>query len=215
MKQGTAAAAFVLSATVFTTFGALAQKVDSIQPWEVGDKKSFQWTLGSKVLRVDEEAVEVTDQEVRISSRTPERAYETTVDRASFALSASVCLANGQQCTFSPPLNALSLPLTKGRKWSTSFTVTGETFSADVTQDRVVEKMERIKVPGGEFDAYRIAFTGRIKGKDAKGAAFSGKEEGTDWFAVTASGKPFVVKTVYRNSFGEKTSSELLSMAFK
>lgn len=49
---------------------------------------------------------------------------------------------------------------------------------------------------------------------DGKGSKFTGKEDGTDWIALV-NGKPVVVKVVYRNSFGEKASRKLTSVAFK
>jgi hypothetical protein len=69
-------------------------------------------------------------------------------------------------------------------------------------------------VPAGEFEAFKISFSGRIQGVDAKGSKFTGKEDGTNWIALV-NGKPVVVKVVYRNSFGEKASRELTSVAFK
>jgi len=89
--------------------------------------------------------------------------------------------------------------------------VKGESFTADVTQERQVDKIEKVKVPGGEFEAAKVSFSGRIKGADDKGKPFSGKEDGTDWVAFV-NGKTMVVKTVYRNSFGEKSTHELISV---
>ena len=102
-------------------------------------------------------------------------------------------------------------PLEKGKKWVTTFAVKGESFTADVTQERQVDKIEKVKVPGGEFEAAKVSFNGSIKGADAKGKPFSGKEDGADWVALV-NGKTMVIKTVYRNSFGEKSTHELISV---
>ena len=50
--------------------------------------------------------------------------------------------------------------------------------------DRKAERLEKVKVPAGEFEAFKVSFSGRIKGVDSKGNPFSGKEDGTDWFAL-------------------------------
>ena len=68
-------------------------------------------------------------------------------------------------------------PLEKGKKWSNSTHVQGPPFEADLTKEHVVEAYEKIKVPAGEFDAYKISFIGKIKGKDNQGRPFSASEK--------------------------------------
>ena len=42
-----------------------------------------------------------------------------------------------------PGIKALDLPLEKGKKWTTTFNVEGETFTAEVTEDFKVESAEK------------------------------------------------------------------------
>lgn len=193
---------------------ASAQKIEAFNAWEVGDTAAYKWSLGPKVIDVEETVVERTEGQVKMTQKTSDRSYELTVAVPSMAQLSGPCLSNGQQCSFGAGIDGLQLPLEKGRKWNTAFAVTGESFTADVAQERIVEKVEKIKTPAGEFETWRIAFSATIKGKDAKGAGFTGKESGTAWFAFP-NGKPLLVRFAYRNSFGEKASRELVKVAYK
>ncbi len=193
---------------------AAAQRMEPTKDWEVGDKATYAWTLNNKTQQFDEECTGVTDQEVRITQKVAARTFDGALAKGSYHALRGMCFSNGQQCAFSPGLEFAGLPLEKGKQWSQTFTVKGETFTAEVAQERKAEKIEKIKVPAGEFEAFKVTHTGRIRGTDAKGSAFSGKEEATNWFALV-NGKLSVVKVVYRNSFGDKFSRELTAISFK
>lgn len=212
MQATTSTIAFTLALMLSGT--ASAQKIEALTAWDVGDTASYKWTLGPKVIDVEEAVVESTAGEVKMTQKTPDRSYELKVAVPSMAQLTGPCLSNGQQCSFGAGIDGLQLPLEKGRKWNTAFAVTGESFTADVAQERIVEKVEKIRTPAGEFETWRIAFSASIKGKDAKGAGFTGKESGTGWFAFPG-GKPVLVKFAYRNSFGEKASRELVKLAYQ
>jgi hypothetical protein len=171
--------------------------------------------MNNKAQDLEEELISITDTDYIAVQRAGGKTFEVVVSKEGLLLRKVMCHPNGQQCSFDPPANFIGLPLEKGRKWTLSFTVKGETFTSQVTQERVVEKVEKIKVPAGEFEAFRVYFSGRIKGTDSQGRSFSGKEDGTDWFALVPGGKLNVIKTVYRNSFGEKFTRELTSVAYK
>jgi hypothetical protein len=88
------------------------------------------------------------------------------VDRSTLALRKVMCHPSGQQCAFSPPLALWAFPLQKGMKWETKFTAKGETFTADLDMERKVDRVEKVRVPAGEFEAYKISFKARIKSTD-------------------------------------------------
>jgi len=186
------------------------QKLDRTQPPAVGDKSIYSWSLNNKAQNVEYEVTSVNDYALQAAQRVSGKEF-TCVWDINGTYSQGMCISNGQQCTFTPGVRIADFPLEKGKKWVTTFAVKGETFTADVTQERQVDKIEKVKVPGGEFEAAKVSFSGSIKGADAKGKAFSGKEDGTDWIAMV-NGKTMVVKTVYRNSFGEKATHELVSV---
>jgi hypothetical protein len=203
----------IVAAVVFPGV-AVGQTMEPAKDCQPGDKASYTWVLNNKPQQLDLECTEGSDQEVHFVQKVGGRNFEGAAIKGSLRLVKAMCLANGQQCAFSPGLDFIGLPLQKGKKWTQTFTVTGETFTAEVTQERKAERLEKVKVPAGEFEAFKVSFSGRIKGVDSKGNPFSGKEDGTDWFALI-NGKISVVKTVYRNSFGEKASQELTAAAFQ
>jgi hypothetical protein len=193
----------------------IAQKIDRLEfSNEPGDKVVYKWTLGTKSQQYEQVFNVFSDTEVRGVGRVGGKSFEIILTKVPFLLKSSICLSNGQACTFSPGILILDLPLENGKKWTTTFTAKGDTFTSDVTQERKVEAFEKVRVPAGEYDAVKISFSGRIQSRNTKGELFPGTEEGTDWFAFP-SGRPLLVKTTYRNSFGEKYSAELISATLK
>ena len=191
---------------------ALGQTMDRPKDIEVGDKATFTWVLNNKPHQVEEQWVSMTDNEMQGVQRVDGKEHPVWVSRADFGLLKSICYANGQSCTFSPAVKFVDFPLEKGKKWKTTFTVTGQTFSAQVNSERKVETVEKVKTPLGELEAFRISHKGSIQGRDNTGNNFSGREDGKDWFAVV-NGKLVLLKMEYRNSFGEKSSRELVSIS--
>lgn len=206
-----------LAALIVLTAPAVsfAQKLDRTKNWEVGDKLTFNWVLGGKAQRMVEEVMEVTDAEMHLGDKVGERTYDVKVLNPDFTYAKGICLSNGQACEFSPPYVFVAFPLEKGKKWSGTTTVTGETFISEVTYERSVDKVEKIKTAAGEFEAYRVSGSGRIKATDKAGKNPSnGKENNTDWFAVI-NGKLVPVKIEYKNSYGEKFTRELVASEMK
>jgi hypothetical protein len=124
------------------------------------------------------------------------------------------CWSNGQVCSYSPAFRFVDFPLEKGKKWTNTATVTGETFVAEISDERMVERIETVKTPAGEFESYKITSSARLRSKDSKGAVYTGREESSTWVALV-SGKMLVVKTTYKNSFGEKFTLDLISASYK
>ena len=195
----------------------VAQKIDHLEfSNDPGDKLVFKWTLGNKAQQMEEVFNDFGDAEIRGVITVGGKAYELVVEKSPVKLTVKkgLCLANGQACTFAPGLLLLDMPLEKGKKWTTSFTVTGDTFVAELTQERKVDGFEKVRVPAGEYDAVKISFSARIVSKSTKGEQYTGKEEGTEWWSFS-SGRPIPTKVVYRNSFGEKFTRELISATLK
>jgi hypothetical protein len=203
----------IAAAVVFPGVAA-GQTMEPAKDCEPGDKASYTWVLNNKPQQLELECTQGSEQAVHFVQKVGGRSFEGAVTKGSLKLLKAMCVSNGQQCAFSPGLDAAGLPLEKGKKWTQTFTVTGETFTAEVTQERKAERLEKIKLPAGEFEAFKVSFVGRIKGVDSKGNRFSGKEDGADWFALI-NGKLSVVKTVYRNSFGDKATRELTAAAMQ
>jgi hypothetical protein len=215
MRIGGALLVSGMVAVALVPFAAPAQKIERLEfRTEPGDKVVFKWTLGNKSQNIEEVVTASTDTEMRAAVTVGGKAFEGVVTKDPFALTNWMCLANGQPCKFSPGVRLLDLPLEKGKKWDTTFTVTGDTFTAEVTQERKVDGFEKIRTPAGEFDTVKVSFSGRISSRDPKGNVYTGKEDGIEWWA-TSTQRPTVVKETYRNSFGEKFALELISTSLK
>lgn len=210
-KTWSIAAAFVSALTIPATVAA--QKLDQAKPFEAGDKSAYNWVLNNKAQKLEEEWTGVVDGVANGVQRAGGKEYQLVVPKPGTATQ-GLCLTNGQPCTFSPGVTFVDFPLEEGKKWTQSFTVKGDTFTSQVQSDYEVEKAEKVKTPAGEFESFRISHNGRIRGSDAKGAAFSGKEDGRYWVTLV-NGKLAVVKIEYRNSFGEKFTREATSIAYK
>jgi len=204
------------TATTVASAPAASQVLANNKNWEVGDKATFKWTMNGKAQTMEDEIVQINDTHQVITNRAGGKTWQTIGTKDGTTWSQFVCISNGQPCTSDPAATFFAFPLEKGKKWTTQFTVKGETFTSNVTQERVVDRVEKIKLANKEFTAYRINFIGKINGTDNQGKPFSGKEDGSDWLAVVSEeGKVGLIKTVYRNSFGEKASRELVTINVK
>ncbi|MBX9961948.1 MAG: hypothetical protein K2Y35_02750 [Burkholderiales bacterium] len=207
----------LLAVMVACTFPLIssAQKLERTKNWEVGDKLTFNWVLSGKAQRMLEETVDVTETETKITYKVGDRSYDAMLSNKDMSYPKGICLSNGQACEFSPAYVWVTFPLEKGRKWSGTMKVTGETFISEVAYERTVEGIEKIKTAAGQFEAYRVSGSGRIKATDKNGTSPStGKESNTDWFA-TINGKLVPVKTEYKNSYGERFTRELVAAEVK
>lgn len=194
---------------------AAAQKMEAPKDREPGDRAMFNYTLNGKTLVLEENWTALTAEGMVGIEKFGDKEIEIVMSRSpEYHMRKGPCFANGQVCAFSPALRFVDFPLEKGKKWTNSFTVTGETFIAEVTEDRLVERIETVKVPAGEFETYKITASGRIKSKDSKGGVFTGKEESSTWVA-SVSGKMITIKVAYKNSFGEKFNLDMMSTSFK
>jgi hypothetical protein len=213
MKIRKACCAGILATLIAPGFAA-AQKVERLEFPQPGEKFSYNLVINNKAQAVEDTWTASTDTEALGVRKSGGKEFEIAVTKTPLVLQKAQCISNGQACTFSPGVTLLELPLEKGKQWTTAFTAKGETFTSEVTQERKVEKIEKVKVPAGEFEAFKIAVSGRFTGIDPKGNRYSGKEEVTEWVAMVG-GKALYVKVAYRNSFGEKATQELVSMSSK
>ena len=207
-----------LVATFFAPARVSAQRMERpTEGYAAGDRLVYSFVLNNKTLIVEEEWSAGTSDEMQGVDKMAGRELPITIARSNYAVLRRMCIANGQACmngSNGKGLEFVTFPLEQGKQWTTAVTVKGETFSADVTQDRKVEGVERIKVLAGEFEAFKVSYVGRVKGADTRGNRFNGKEEGTDWVALVG-GKLVVVKFTYKNSFGDRSERQLISTNWK
>jgi hypothetical protein len=191
-----------------------AQKMEPSKYWEVGDKATYIWTHYSKSEPMEEEVLEVSDAEIIMVERRGSKSAARVFDLKQGGFTKYLCWTVSEQCTFSAANRFADFPLEKGKRWSNIQTVHGETFQAELSKEHKVEGFEKVKVPAGEFEACKISFVGRLRGKTTKGNSFAGTEKATYWYALV-NGKPNMIKVQYSNSFPDKVTKELVSVSYK
>jgi len=193
---------------------SLAQTMEPTKTLEMGDKASYAWKNRSESETVIFEVVEVNGVEVKMVERrgakTGDRIYVS--DKGGF--SKSLCWAIHEQCTFSSPNLMVVFPLEKGKKWTNSQSSEGESWKADTEKKHKVVRLQKVKVSAGEFEAYKIKFSGKVTGTTNAGQKFKISEKATYWYALV-NGKPVMVKLQYSNSNKDKVSMELTSVRYK
>ena len=142
MKSRIAGLVLALAGALAVPTPACAQKVERVVPWEVGDKAVWKWVLGAKTQQLEETFIQASETAITGVQKSGGKEFELVLALPSFAITKGVCITTGDACTFSPGIQMLEMPLEKGRRWTTSFTATGGSFSTNVVQERHVEKVE-------------------------------------------------------------------------
>lgn len=207
---------FSLFAAVLIPLVSSAQKLERTKNWGVGDKATWNYVLQGKSMRFVQEVVEVTDAEIRSTLEIGERTHHVVGSTRELSCVSGICLPNGQKCTFSPEWVWFNFPLEKGKTWSATTTVTGESFISETAYEAKVDGVEKITTPAGQFDAYKLSGIERIESRNklSGGPIFHGTSNYSYWVA-SIKGKLVCVRNEYHNSFGEVMTRELLSTEFK
>lgn len=194
---------------------ALAQSLERPRPWEVGDRLAYAYHLNGRLVDAVEEVVQIADARVLMVQRIGTRTYEAAYSLPDYRREKGICVANSQACSFEPGETWLDWPLTPGKTWSNSMTVSGETFVTGVRQRRTVQGLETITTPAGEFLAFRVSSQGTLTSRNRDGAGpWKGTEKSTYWWSHVK-GKLVLVRQSYENSFGSSSSRELVSVEFR
>lgn len=134
---------------------------------------------------------------------------------------------NGEPLRLTPDMNVLDsprqresnprlldFPLEVGKRWSyRSEWLTKDSGSRGVADVAVaVAGHEKVRVPAGEFDAFRIEATSRFRGKSTVGGVVEGESDIVLWYAPAAR---VVVKSVARNPYRGTSTVELVEFALQ
>jgi hypothetical protein len=188
---------------------SFAQTMEPTKMLEVGDKASYAWKNHAKSETMTQEVVEVNGSEIIMvetrGAKSVDRIY--AINQGGFKK--EMCWAVSELCAYAAPQRMTVFPLKKGKKWTNSQTVQGETFKADLSKKHKVGRLEKVKVPAGEYEAFRIKFSGRVKGEN-----FQFTEKATYWYALV-NGKPIMVKLQYSNGNRDKVTMELVSLSYQ
>ena len=134
---------------------------------------------------------------------------------------------NGEPLRLTPDLNvlesprhrssnprSLDFPLEVGKRWRYAndwvFVPKGSKGSVDV--EVTVLGYEKVSVPAGEFDAFKLASTERLAGTSPISSQYAGEITRTYWYAPSARA---IVKMVSRNPYLGPSTVELVSFELR
>lgn len=110
--------------------------------------------------------------------------------------------------------NALSFPLEVGKRWNYTndwyFKPRGSRGSMAVEVSIV--GFEKVQVPAGEFDAFKLRSIERLSGTSPVGSVYDGETTRTYWYAPSVRA---VVKSVSRNPYLGPSTVELVTYELK
>lgn len=166
---------------------------------KVGD----QWKLVQKDARTGIVELEVTRT---VSAVTAEKVEGTENDK-SFAMTHGGVVIDSSTLSFSGDLKTLDYPLQVGKKWEYKQKVRNHQRNMDIRRQASahVEAVEKIKVPAGEFEAFRVQTDGYWNNETT---GRSGSFKMTSWYSPAAK---HVVKFIYNDGFTNSVT-ELVEM---
>jgi hypothetical protein len=138
---------------------------------------------------------------------------EATENGEPLRLTRELGVVDSPQTASSNP-KVLDFPLTVGKRWryanDWAFKPKGSRGSIDV--DVSVISFEKVKVPAGEFDAFKLESIERLSGRSPAGSVYDGETTRTYWYAPSVRA---IVKSVSRNPYLGPSTVELVSCELK
>jgi hypothetical protein len=131
---------------------------------------------------------------------------------------------NGEPLLLTPELNvlesprhkdsnprALSFPLEVGKRWhyATDWVFKPKASRGSSRIEVAVVAREKIRVPAGEFDAFRLESRGSLHGVSPINSQYAGETTATYWYAPAARA---IVKSVSHNPYLGTTTVELVEV---
>ena len=178
--------------------------------WKVGDVCTYQFQYGSRKPSVHTQTVsEVSAGRVTLADKGNDGSGGNIVlEQGGARLRNWISQADAQRVVFDTALAWVSLPLQPGNTWAVQTAMIGETFQADTTATFRAGDWEKVRVPAGEFVSLKVTATLSLVVVNNQGQRNTGT--GT-WVYWVTSGTNCMVKQEYGDSFGDKSSRELLS----
>jgi hypothetical protein len=134
---------------------------------------------------------------------------------------------NGEPLRLTPELNvldsprtreslpgALRFPLEVGKSWryESDWLFKPKGSKGTMSVEVVVAGHEKVSVPAGEFDAFRIVATRKVRGASSFGSVIDAETGSTYWYAPAARA---IVKAVNRNPYLGPSTVELVDYALQ
>jgi len=153
-------------------------------------------------------------------SKVPNRTWIVT----SVSPDAIEATENGQPLRLTPELNVLdspnhaesnprqlSFPLRAGKRWryESNWTFKPKGSKGTIAVDVEVLGRERVSVPAGEFDAFKLHARGKLGGSSPSNTFYGGETTTTYWYAPSARA---IVKSEHHNPYLGRTFVELVAL---
>jgi hypothetical protein len=108
----------------------------------------------------------------------------------------------------------LAFPLAVGKRWQyeTDWVFKPKGSNGKATIDVVVIAYERVTVPAGEFDAFKLTSRETLAGTSPIGSEYAGETTRTYWYAPAARA---IVKSVSHNPYLGPSTVELVSVQLR
>ena len=131
---------------------------------------------------------------------------------------------NGELLRLTPELNviesprhrdsnplALSFPLRVGKQWryTSDWLFKSKGSRGSTVFDVAITSYERVKVPAGDFDAFKVVAKGSLHGVSPINSIYAGQTTATYWYAPSARA---IVKSVSHNPYLGWTIVELVEL---
>jgi hypothetical protein len=109
---------------------------------------------------------------------------------------------------------ALSFPLEVGKRWryASDWVFKPKGSKGSATVDVTVVGHEKVKVPAGEFDAFKLLAKGSLGGTSPINSQYAGETTETYWYAPMARA---IVKSVRHNPYLGVTTVELVELRLR
>ena len=153
-----------------------------------------------------------------VPSRTPNRSWVVTAvtptaivgteNGEPLTLTADLGVAESPLVKYSNP-RTLSFPLEVGKRWryASDWVFKPKGSNGSTVVEVTVLGHERIRVPAGEFEAFRLLAKGSLSGTSPSGSFYAGETTTTYWYAPDARA---IVKSVYHNPYQGISTVELV-----
>jgi hypothetical protein len=124
-----------------------------------------------------------------------------TENNSKLAMSADLMILESSAIVASQPVRFVEYPLEVGKKWEFKWAFTGKASNAKVRwqAEAEVTAYEKVKVPAGEFDSFKIDYKGYWNNDTTRA---NGRLRQTSWYAPAA-------KTFVKTEFDDGYNSNL------